>query len=161
PIALILVLVASLIPAATAQILKTDFSNPSPSFSTSDPKWSSNVCGGQTFLQNRTPLFEWEPIFGNEFDTQLVGISGTIPADPTISGKDLPFTHPFGTDWEFFMIHDQNYASLLAASNGCTSFPASGACVNNILFGNTGNATCTAAGVQNNCCTGPGAGSCN
>lgn len=153
--------VAQFIPAATAQILKTDFSNPSPSFSTSDPKWSSNVCGGQTFLQNRTPLFEWEPIFGDEFDTQLVGISGTIPADPTISGKDLPFTHPFGTDWEFFIVPDQNYASLLAASNGCTSFTASGACVNNLDFGNTGNAACTAAGVPNDCCTGSAAGSCN
>src|SRR5215469_5297306 len=76
-----------LTPPGSAQILKTDFSNPSPSFSTTDPKWSSNVCGGQTFLQNRNPLFEWGPIFGDEFDTQLVGISGTIPADPTISGK--------------------------------------------------------------------------
>lgn len=161
PIALIMVLMVGLTPAATAQILRTDFPNPSPSFSTDDPKWSSNVCGGQTFLQNQTPFFEWEPIFGDEFDTQLVGISGTIPADPTISGKDLPFTHPFGTDWEFFMVPDQNYASLLAASNGCTSFTASGACVNNLDFGNTGNAMCTAAGVPNDCCTGAGVGSCN
>jgi len=158
-IALIMVLIVGLTSAATAQILKTDFSN--PGFPTSDPRWSSNVCGGQTFLQNRTPLFEWGPIFGDEFDTQLVGISGTIPADPTISGKDLPFTHPFGTDWEFFMVPDQNYASLLAPSNGCTSFTTAGACVNNIDFGNTGNAACTAAGAPNECCTGPGAGSCN
>jgi hypothetical protein len=151
--------VAGLTPTATAQILKTDFSN--PSFPTSDPKWSSNVCGGQTFLQNRTPLFEWGPIFGDEFDTQLVGISGTIPADPTISGKDLPFTHPFGTDWEFFMVPDQSYGSLLAPSNGCTSFTATGDCVNNIDYGNTANAMCTAAGAPNECCTGAGAGSCN
>jgi hypothetical protein len=151
--------IGQFIPAATAQILKTDFSN--PSFPTSDPAWSSNVCGGQTFLQNRTPLFEWQPIFGSEFDTQLVGLSGTIPADPTYSGKDLPFTHPFGTDWEFFIVPDQSYSSLLAPSNGCTSFTTTGACVNNINYGNTANAECTAAGAPHDCCTGPGAGSCN
>ena len=158
-VTLVVMLVAGVVPPATAQILRTEFSN--PSFPTSNPKWSSNVCGGQTFLQNRNPLFEWGPIFGDEFDTQLVGISGTIPADPTISGKDLPFTHPFGTDWEFFIVPDKNYASLLAPSNGCTSFTETGECVNNIDFGNTDNSTCTAAGVPNDCCTGSGAGSCN
>src|SRR5262249_7033450 len=151
--------VGQFIPSAMAQILRTDFSN--PSFPTSDPAWSSNVCGGRTFLQNRTPLFEWQPIFGSEFDTQLVGLSGTIPADPTYSGKDLPFTHPFGTDWEFFIVPDQSYSSLLAPSNGCTSFTATGACVNNINFGNTANSECTAAGAPHMCCTGPGAGACN
>jgi hypothetical protein len=156
---MLVLMVGQFIPAATAQILRTDFSN--PSFPTSDPAWSSNVCGGQTFLQNRTPLFEWQPIFGDEFDTQLVGISGTIPRDPTISGKDLPFTHPFGTDWEFFIVPDQSYSSLLAPSNGCTSFTDAGACVNNISYGNTANAACTAAGAPNPCCTGPSAGSCN
>ncbi len=155
----LLLAMAQFIPAATAQILKTDHSN--PSFTTSDPAWSSNICGGRVFLDNRTPLFEWQPVFGSEFDTQLVGLSGTIPADPTYSGKDLPFTHPFGTDWEFFIVPDQSYASLLAPSNGCTSFTASGACVNNISYGNTANAACTAAGAPNDCCTGPSAGSCN
>ncbi len=159
PITLLVVLVTSLTPAATAQILRTEFSN--PSYTTSDPAWSSNVCGGQTFLQNRTPYFEWQPVFGSEFDTQLVGLSGTIPADPTYSGKDSPFTHPFGTDWEFFIVPDQSYASLLAPSNGCTSFTATGACVNNIDYGNTANSKCTAAGVPYECCTGAGVGSCN
>jgi hypothetical protein len=150
---------AWLAPAATAQILKTDYSN--PDFTVSDKAWSSNICGGQTFLENRTPYFEWEPVFGSEFDTKLVGLSGTIPADPTYSGKDLPFTHPFGTDWEFFIVPDTSYASLLAPSNGCTSFTAAGDCVNNISYGNTANAVCTAAGTPNDCCTGAGAGSCN
>ncbi len=150
---------AWLAPAATAQILQTDYSN--PDFTVSDKAWSSNICGGQTFLENRTPYFEWGPVFGSEFDSQLVGLSGTIAANPTYSGKDLPFTHPFGTDWEFFIVPDQNYASLLAPSNGCTSFTASGACVNNISYGNTANAACTAAGTPNDCCTGAGAGSCN
>jgi FIMAH domain len=156
---LIVILAAGVIPAATAQILTTEFSN--PSYATDKATWSSDVCGGQTFLHNRTPYFEWTPIFGGEYDTPLVGLSGTILADPTYSGLDLPFTHPFGTDWEFFIVPDQSYASVLAPSNGCTSFTQTGACVNNIDFGNTANAECTAAGVPHDCCTGAGSGSCN
>ena len=156
---LLLLAVVEFTATATAQILQTDYSN--PNYAVTDPAWSSNVCGGKTFLENRTPYFEWQPIFGSEFDTQLVGLSGTIPADPTYSGKDLPFTHPFGTDWEFFIVPDQNYASLLGPSNGCTSFTATGDCVNNISYGNTANAECTAAGTPKDCCTGAGAGSCN
>jgi FIMAH domain len=153
---------ALLAPTATAQILQTDYSN--PSFDTSDPKWSSNICGGQTFLENRTPYFEWQPIFGSEFDSQLVGLSGTIPADPTYSGKDSPFTHPFGTDWEFFIVPDPSYASLLAPSNGCTSFTDTGECVNDISYGNMANAACMGPGTPGTptaCCTGVGTGSCN
>ena len=94
PIALIVVLIAGLAAPATAQILKTDFTNPSPppGLQANDKDWASKVCGGSTFMHNPTPIFEWGPVFGDEFDTQLVGLSGTIPADPTISGGDLPFT---------------------------------------------------------------------
>src|SRR6266700_306815 len=166
PIAVIVVLIAGFAAPATAQILKTDFTNPSPppGLQATDKDWASKVCGGSTFLHNPTPIFEWGPVFGDEFDTQLVGLSGTIPADPTISGGDLPFTHPFGTDWEFFIIPDDNYAPLLAPSNGCTSFTDSGACVNNIDFTsseNAKNSDCTDVGVPDKCCTAPGAGSCN
>jgi len=169
PIALIVVLIAGLVPPATAQIqiLKTDFTNPSPppDRQANDKDWASKVCGGSTFMRNPTPIFEWGPVFGNEFDTQLVGLSGTIPADPTISGDDLPFTHPFGTDWEFFIIPDDDYAPLLAPSNGCTSFTDSGECVNSIDFhspeNKPKNSECTDAGMPDECCTAPGAGSCN
>ena len=167
PIIMIVVLIAGLAPAATAQIqiLKTDFTNPSPPFDLANDKdWASKVCGGHRFLHNAAPIFEWGPVFGDEFDTQLVGLSGTIPFDPTISGGDLPFTHPFGTDWEFFIVPDGDYAPLLSPSNGCTSFTDSGACVNNIDFTsseNAKNSDCTDAGVPDKCCTAPGAGSCN
>jgi hypothetical protein len=166
PIALIVVLIAGLAAPATAQILKTDFTNPSPppGLQATDKDWASKVCGGSTFMHNPTPIFEWGPVFGDEFDTQLVGLSGTIPFDPTISGGDLPFTHPFGTDWEFFIVPDGDYAPLLAPSNGCTSFTDSGACVNNLDFTsseNAKNSDCTDVGVPDKCCTAPGAGSCN
>jgi hypothetical protein len=165
-IIMIVVLIAGLVSPATAQILKTDYTNPTPppDRQANDKDWASKVCGGSTFMHNPAPIFEWGPVFGDQFDTQLVGLSGTIPFDPTISGGDVPFTHPFGTDWEFFIIPDDDYAPLLAPSNGCTSFTDSGACVNNIDFTsseNAKNSDCTDAGVPHECCTAPGAGSCN
>ena len=37
--------------------------------------------------------------------------------DAKLSNKDVPFVHPFGFDWEFFVVPDQQYESLLAPSN--------------------------------------------
>lgn len=115
-------------------ILETDYVNPQYSVggsdATLDPNWASDVCDGQRFLENRTPIFEWTPVFGGEYDEQLVGVSGTIIEDPTYSDADLWFTHPFGFDWEFHMSPDQSYAGLLAPSSGCTDFTADNECVN-------------------------------
>src|SRR5439155_8567297 len=129
---------------ATAQILETDYSNPPYVVGgvdqTLSPGWARDVCGGRRFLANRTPLFEWTPVFSSEVDERLVGFAGTIVEEPTISGKDLPFTHPFGTDWEFFVAPDQSYASLLAPSNGCTGFTPEGVCLNSVADNNNANA---------------------
>src|SRR6266542_820653 len=111
-------------------ILETDYSN--PSYPVGSPGWASDVCGGQRFLQDRTPIFEWTPVFGSELDEQLVGLSGTIVKEPQYSNGDLWFTHPFGFDWEFFMAPDQSYASLLAPSNGCTDFTSEDVCQNSV-----------------------------
>src|SRR5262245_18389856 len=74
PIALIVVLIAGLVPPATAQIqiLKTEFTNPSPppDRQANDTDWPIKVCGGSTFMRNPTPIFDWGPVFGNEFATQ-------------------------------------------------------------------------------------------
>jgi hypothetical protein len=122
---------------AAAQILETDYSNPQYVINgvdqTLDPKWSSNICGGREFLRNETPLFEWTSVFGGEFDDPLVGFSGTVIEEPQISNKDVVFTHPFGTDWEFHIAPDQPYATLLAPSNGCTEFPPDGSCANSVV----------------------------
>jgi hypothetical protein len=52
----------------------------------------------------------------NEFDADIVGLSGTAIL-PSISTKDIPFSHPFGFDWEFFVAPDPQYTNLLAPSN--------------------------------------------
>jgi hypothetical protein len=147
-------------------ILETDYSNPQYLVGGVDPTlspgWASDVCGGQRFLQDRTPIFEWTPVFGSELDEQLVGLSGTIAEEPQYSNGDLWFTHPFGFDWEFFVAPDQSYASLLAPSNGCTGFTAEGACLNSVAPDNNNrNAGCTGPGTPDMCCAGPGIGSCN
>jgi hypothetical protein len=121
---------------ATAPILETDHGNPPYLVGgvdqTLSPGWASDICGGKTFLKHHVPPDEWMPVFGSEVDDPLVGFAGTLVEDPQISNLDMPFTHPFGTDWEFFVAPDQAYASLLAPSNGCTDFTPTGECVNSI-----------------------------
>jgi len=116
-------------------ILETDYTNSQylvgGSDATLDPAWASNLCDGRTFLDNRTPLFEWTPVFGGEYDANLVGVSGTIIEEPSYSDADVWFTHPFGFDWEFHIAPDQSYGDLLAPSSGCTEFASTGEpCVN-------------------------------
>jgi hypothetical protein len=125
--------------AGAPVILETDYSNPPYIIGgidqTLSPGWASALCGGQRFLANRTPLFEWTPVFGSEFDNPLVGFSGTIVEEPQYSKGDVWFTHPFGFDWEFKVAPDQSYASLLAPSNGCTDFDVAQAdpCLNTVV----------------------------
>jgi FIMAH domain-containing protein len=148
----------------TAEILETDYSNPPYLVGgvdqTLSPGWARDVCGGRQFLDNRTPLFEWTPVFGSEFDEQLVGFAGTVVEEPQYSTGDVWFTHPFGFDWEFKVAPDQSYASLLAPSNGCTDFTAAGDCLNSIADNTIPNARCTEPGKPAMCCSGAGIGTC-
>jgi hypothetical protein len=88
-----------------------------PPFDTSNPNWSGNVVGGKTFDGSSHRALEWVSVLGPpvEQDDQ-VGLAGTV-IDPDLSGNDLPFTHPFGNDFEFTIVPDAAYTSLLAAAN--------------------------------------------
>jgi len=88
-----------------------------PAFNTSDPNWSSNVVGGHTFDGSSAHPFEWVSVLDPavEQDDQ-VGLAGTA-LNPDMSGADLPFTHPFGTDFEFTIVPDPAYSGLLAPAN--------------------------------------------
>src|SRR5262249_29125356 len=122
---------------AVSRILYTDQAPPSP-----DPTTGSNweqACYNKRFLQdssadgsvfqkvtNADPRWEWVPAHNHidEQDTSGV-LSGTIvyvlPGDgfgPGVSSEDVPFTHPFGNDAEFFIAPDPKYTGLLAGSNG-------------------------------------------
>lgn len=110
-------------------ILTTDFHN--PAYDTSQPSWSSAVCGGKRWLVNNPPRFEWTSIYNptSEFDDDAAGLSGlaVAPADNKdgkvtvnrsgLSEDDVWFTHPFGFDWETLIAPDPPFYNLLAPSN--------------------------------------------
>lgn len=88
-----------------------------PTFDTSDPNWSSNVVGGHTFDGSSAHKFEWVSILNpNDEQDDEVGLTGTV-LNSEFSGKDLPFTHPFGPDFEFTIVPDPAYEGLLAPAN--------------------------------------------
>lgn len=88
-----------------------------PPFDTSDPNWSSNVVGGHTFDGSSAHKFEWVSILNpNDEQDDEVGVAGTV-VNPNVSPHDLPFTHPFGGDFEFAIVPDPAYEGLLATAN--------------------------------------------
>src|SRR6266436_3108616 len=95
-------------------------SRPVPNFNTQSQTWARDICGNQTWLDNFQPPFEWMPVLNtaDEFGSDLVGLSGrAIVLRSGISDRDVPFTHPFGFDWEFYVAPDAPYTALFAPSN--------------------------------------------
>jgi hypothetical protein len=96
------------------------YNNPQiPDFTNSyyHPDWAKNFCNKNTLLSGEDPRFEWMPVLDNgKEDGSCVGISG-YAVNPKISGNDMPFTHPFGFDWEFFIVPDERFEWILAPNN--------------------------------------------
>jgi hypothetical protein len=61
---------------------------------------------------------EWNQVTepGEDYDDESVAFSGWL-LDPDRSGADVPFTHPFGNDWEGMVALDDNYTGLLGSGN--------------------------------------------
>jgi hypothetical protein len=61
---------------------------------------------------------EWVQVAAptDDYDLDPVGFTGWL-LQPEVSGSDVPFTHPFGTDWECLVALDPEYTGLLAAGN--------------------------------------------
>ncbi len=61
---------------------------------------------------------EWNQVTApsEDYDRDTVGFSGWL-LQPEISGADVPFTHPFGRDWECLVVLDPPFAGLLAPGN--------------------------------------------
>jgi len=97
------------------------FTNPPFPHDPSSQTWTADLFNNKTFPQNPTPVWEWTPLLDqhDEFDTKLVGISGTAiyKESGPLSSSDNPFLHPFGFDYEFFIAPDPQYVSLLAPNN--------------------------------------------
>ena len=61
--------------------------------------------------------FEWVSVLNPTVEQDdEVGLAGTA-LKPDVSGADLPFTHPFGNDFEFTIVPDPSYNGLLASAN--------------------------------------------
>lgn len=88
-----------------------------PPFDASAPNWSSELVGGETFDGSASHSMEWVSVLTPTLEQDdEVGVTG-FAVIPEISGADLPFTHPFGSDYEFAVAPDTDYDGLLAASN--------------------------------------------
>jgi hypothetical protein len=114
---------------APRRILETPYSN--PWYDVSNPEWARNVCGRSTVGLTAPPKWEWVPVLEPQFERErwggsLVGLTGWVCQDPTLSNGDVPFTHPFGFDWEFFIVPDEQYENLLAPGNTGPRVPPGG-----------------------------------
>lgn len=100
-------------PAAPANILEIRFNNLGPPISP-DTSWAKS--------DGRYPTdksFEWAQVQDpkQEYDdATLMGASGWIVA-PENSGADVPFSHPFGFDWELSIALDAVSKGLLSPAN--------------------------------------------
>lgn len=102
------------------EILQIQFENPEP-----PADFSATLIAAGTF-PSLDEGQEWVPVLGpKEEDYEgpnLVGATGWA-LNPDFSGGDLPFSHPFGFDWEFALALDQpaadpkKYTFLLARGN--------------------------------------------
>jgi hypothetical protein len=101
-------------PAAPANILELRFDNLGPPISP-DASWAESE--GKTYPTDKD--FEWAQVTAEKEeydDATLVGASGWIVA-PEDSGADVPFSHPFGFDWEFSIALDAPSQGLLSPAN--------------------------------------------
>jgi hypothetical protein len=88
-----------------------------PAVDTSSPTWSSDLVGAKTFDGSNDHALEWVSVTTPtlEQDDQI-GLAG-FALDPEVSANDLPFTHPFGPDYEFTIVPDDPFLNLLAPQN--------------------------------------------
>ena len=94
----------------------SDFSGSGAATITYGQPSPSTVLGGA--FPSRDAKQEWKQVLApaEDYESDLIGATGWV-LDPHASGADLPFTHPFGWDWEFMMALDAPYAGLLARGN--------------------------------------------
>jgi len=101
-------------------ILETEYDNSLTSlpYNPNDQNWASYVCQRGVFLGDDPPKWAWTQILEPQaqFERDIIGLSGTAVL-PQLSSDDIPFTHPFGFDWEFYIVPDPQYIELLAPTN--------------------------------------------
>jgi hypothetical protein len=124
-----------------ASILTTSYQNVPYPPAEKDPNWSATFTGGSTIGLTSPPPWEWVSVYDQSaekegsLDNPIVGLTGWV-VNPELSQGDVWFVHPFGFDFEFYIVPDPQYEGLLAASNtGVT--PGTGAVDSDYSAANT------------------------
>lgn len=105
-----------------ASILQTSYVNVPYAPAASDPNWSEKISNGSTLGVTSPPPWEWVSVYDpsrekeGSLENPVVGVSGWV-VNPELSQGDVWFVHPFGFDFEFYIVPDPPFENLLAASN--------------------------------------------
>jgi hypothetical protein len=105
-----------------ASILQTTYTNVPYAPALQDPNWASKISNGNTVGITSPPPWEWVSVYDQTFEKEgslnnpMVGLTGWA-VHPELSQGDIWFVHPFGFDFEFYIVPDPQYEGLLAASN--------------------------------------------
>jgi hypothetical protein len=105
-----------------ASILTTTYQNVPFPPAEKDPNWSLKFSGGSTIGLTSPPPWEWVSVYDQSaekegsLDNPMVGLTGWV-VSPEVSQGDVWFVHPFGFDFEYYIVPDPQYEGLLAASN--------------------------------------------
>jgi hypothetical protein len=109
---------------APASILQTTYTNMEYPPAQTDPNWAKNISGGTTVRDVfASETYEWMSIYDSSFEKEgslnnpAAGLTGWVVAAPSLSQGDVWFVHPFGFDWEFYIVPDPQFENLLAPSN--------------------------------------------
>src|SRR5712691_7407640 len=105
-----------------ASILQTTYQNVPYPPAENDPNWAEKISNGSTIGLTSPPPWEWVSVYDassekeGSLNNPMVGLTGWA-VDRSLSQGDVWFVHPFGFDFEFYIVPDPQYESLLAASN--------------------------------------------
>jgi hypothetical protein len=105
-----------------ASILTTTYQNVPYPPAERDPNWSLTFSGGSTVGLTSPPPWEWVSVYDQSLEKEgslenpVVGLTGWV-VSPELSQGDVWFVHPFGFDFEYYIVPDPQYEGLLAASN--------------------------------------------
>jgi hypothetical protein len=106
----------------SASILMTTYTNVPYPPAQQDPNWSAKISNGSTIGITSPPPWEWVSVYDPKFEKEgslnnpMVGLTGWV-VNPELSQGDVWFVHPFGFDFEYYIVPDPPYEGLLAASN--------------------------------------------
>lgn len=108
-------------------ILQTTYTSMEYAPAKHDPDWAAKISDGSTLGLGSPPPWEWVSVYDTNAEKEgalnnpAVGLTGWVVAAPSLSQGDVWFTHPFGFDWEYYIVPDPQYENLLAASNTGTT----------------------------------------